>query len=1100
MKRAALEKKSSVNEDDHDHEVEIIEMLPSQGKKRKSSTLFGYGFGGNSSSTSSATAADCPPSLPPLSPPPAWGKLIDEEAAAKVILQRFLGYHPPATRRLFTASYRGTFNDRHNAVPGVGRASSFGRYGSGVRSSLNCTGCLGLTWNSGDIGNESPEAASQWEQDQDDDDEGGGDEEIADIADAVGSAPKALRNFCVVLDWALKHSEILKNCPQDVARLEALRQDLTPSAADLFWRCFHRARAVCRVSLQQEHQQWQGKRGDRSATAMHSSSKGSNDKHDTCALLQELVGKQAILDVTQNETILLTHLYDVFAALRADELIRLNNFLFGSAGASSAASATAANAVASSFSSLGGKRGSATRDDSLATIDNFISQCQRERDPILLRRKLGKDLIKWLGKDVGKQQKKQQQQQQAFRLVCVEPALAKLLQRVFALFFMTNGYDAEDAVVLLWNDLGGLRVVGRKGVGDGGGGGGRGGEGWGMVPTIAASSSSSSQVLIELSDEEEEEKSGTGNHHHHHQPQQQRHISTATRSPSSFQPLGPSFIPPSYAQLFDSSLSLADAFEQAVVAGDAVTAYSCLHAVSNLFLPPPPFQEEQAHEQKRDRTPLLSSLSTLEEGRASSSSGGGCSGDGRGVEVHRLVPPPTYRGLHDLPRVLFKLLSAVMGRGISLLERERKYGQAVHYLRIVLEGTSNLRWSLRGYFHVRLVLDLGHSNRPGDALEACESALADACVDGEDRLFLQGKCQALAVPPRRWKKPVFPVLMPAPVVRLEMAMVQRRRERDGEGKISSLEDGVLACLLEEEEEEGEGRWGSHEEEEDGVTVKAKVDERVGGRAGRRGGRKEGNCQWQGAHCENNIILTLFGLLCWDVLWLATAETERQQQQQSSPATFTRSSSNSSESSTSSSKSSSSPSEYQHAPSDLMLCQEFLLSPARRRALNEVLARVKRGEAPAMLAETHGQHAGTLCLGVDWVSFPLETLQTIAQGFGPPALMLLCETLAKDYSLLAHGFPDLMLWKEGGKEVRLVEVKGPGDSLSWAQKYWIDKLVGVGVRVEVARVVNGEEEKDGKWDARGGKRGRRVGGGRKGRGGGGRGGGWRTGAEVRKGRE
>jgi Fanconi-associated nuclease 1 len=41
-------------------------------------------------------------------------------------------------------------------------------------------------------------------------------------------------------------------------------------------------------------------------------------------------------------------------------------------------------------------------------------------------------------------------------------------------------------------------------------------------------------------------------------------------------------------------------------------------------------------------------------------------------------------------------------------------------------------------------------------------------------------------------------------------------------------------------------------------------------------------------------------------------------------------------------------------------------------------------------------------------------------------------------------------------VRFVEVKGPGDSLSWAQKYWIDKLVRVGVRVEVARVVEGNE--------------------------------------------
>lgn len=36
-------------------------------------------------------------------------------------------------------------------------------------------------------------------------------------------------------------------------------------------------------------------------------------------------------------------------------------------------------------------------------------------------------------------------------------------------------------------------------------------------------------------------------------------------------------------------------------------------------------------------------------------------------------------------------------------------------------------------------------------------------------------------------------------------------------------------------------------------------------------------------------------------------------------------------------------------------------------------------------------------------------------------------------------------------MRCVEVKGPGDSLSWAQKAWIDRLVAAGVRVQVARI-------------------------------------------------
>jgi len=389
------------------------------------------------------------------------------------------------------------------------------------------------------------------------------------------------------------------------------------------------------------------------------------------------------------------------------------------------------------------------------------------------------------------------------------------------------------------------------------------------LPTtaVAASSSSSSSFsqIIELSDDDDDDEEGGGEG----ERQQQQQPPSASLSPASFHPLGPPSIPPSYAQLLDASLSIADDFEQAVAAEDSVTAYACLHAVSDLFLPLPSQQQQQQQQQKPNNLNQLSSLSSLEEEDKASHSGGG-NGGGGGMGVRRLEPPSTYRGLHDLPRPSFRLLSAVMGRGISLLERERKHGQAVHYLRIVLEGSKKIRWSLRGYFYGRLVLDLGHCNRPGDALEACEIALADTCVDGEDRLFLQGKCLALAVPPRRWKKPVFPLLRSAPVVRLEMSVVQRRREggREGrEGRESSLEDGVLACLLEEEEEEDE------EEER----MEGKVgEEGEAGVQGREGGRKG---RWQGAHCENNIILTLFGLLCWDVLWLPSIQNEQQQQQQ-----------------------------------------------------------------------------------------------------------------------------------------------------------------------------------------------------------------------------
>jgi hypothetical protein len=53
------------------------------------------------------------------------------------------------------------------------------------------------------------------------------------------------------------------------------------------------------------------------------------------------------------------------------------------------------------------------------------------------------------------------------------------------------------------------------------------------------------------------------------------------------------------------------------------------------------------------------------------------------------------------------------------------------------------------------------------------------------------------------------------------------------------------------------------------------------------------------------------------------------------------------------------------------------------------------------------------------------------------------------SLLMVCFPS----QGDGYAVRLVEVKGPGDNLSWAQRAWIDRLLALGVDVKVARVTD-----------------------------------------------
>lgn len=49
-------------------------------------------------------------------------------------------------------------------------------------------------------------------------------------------------------------------------------------------------------------------------------------------------------------------------------------------------------------------------------------------------------------------------------------------------------------------------------------------------------------------------------------------------------------------------------------------------------------------------------------------------------------------------------------------------------------------------------------------------------------------------------------------------------------------------------------------------------------------------------------------------------------------------------------------------------------------------------------------------------------------------------------------PDLLLWRQGRREAKLSEVKGPRDRLSDQQRAWMAALAGAGLRAEVLKVV------------------------------------------------
>lgn len=87
-----------------------------------------------------------------------------------------------------------------------------------------------------------------------------------------------------------------------------------------------------------------------------------------------------------------------------------------------------------------------------------------------------------------------------------------------------------------------------------------------------------------------------------------------------------------------------------------------------------------------------------------------------------------------------------------------------------------------------------------------------------------------------------------------------------------------------------------------------------------------------------------------------------------------------------------------ADAPLDLCAPPGTFAARRRALlAPLLARIAAGDAPAMLAASHGAHHGQLCVGLDWDRHGLPLLQAAACALGGRVVAAVCRHPAhRDY--------------------------------------------------------------------------------------------------------
>ncbi|KAL6976266.1 Fanconi-associated nuclease 1 [Sarracenia purpurea var. burkii] len=183
------------------------------------------------------------------------------------------------------------------------------------------------------------------------------------------------------------------------------------------------------------------------------------------------------------------------------------------------------------------------------------------------------------------------------------------------------------------------------------------------------------------------------------------------------------------------------------------------------------------------------------------------------------------------------IYSKVVLLGVSFLEHERRYYDAIDLLKqLLIKFISDGR---RGYWTLRLSIDLEHVGCLNESLLVAEDGLLDPWIRAGSRIALQRRVLRLGKPPRRWKIPSFSESLKRKITEVHI-----------QGRPLNSITGVKS------------RFYGEDGEQCGVEQLA-----LQYYAGEGGG-------WEGVHTESGIWLTIFGLLLWDAIFADVSDVFR----------------------------------------------------------------------------------------------------------------------------------------------------------------------------------------------------------------------------------
>jgi hypothetical protein len=170
------------------------------------------------------------------------------------------------------------------------------------------------------------------------------------------------------------------------------------------------------------------------------------------------------------------------------------------------------------------------------------------------------------------------------------------------------------------------------------------------------------------------------------------------------------------------------------------------------------------------------------------------------------------------------------------------------------------------------------------------------------------------------------------------------------------------------------------------------------------------------YVENALINSLFGLLCWDVVFLPL------------PGAFFH--------------------EFHAAPADLY-SPDF--HRRREREFAACFAQLSSGEYKETIRRTFLRKLGIQSAFVSWGWLTEELLDVALECLPAEHLEHCFHRILRDVKTNRAGFPDLIQFWPRERRYRMIEVKGPGDRLQDNQIRWLEYCASRGMPVSVCHV-------------------------------------------------